>query len=78
MDQTLFNALNPTKTNGLGLNIIETLFKRKYIERKKKLLYPTSTGIQLIDTIQNELLKSAELTGLWEKQLKEIEKGTTK
>ena len=69
------------KENGIGrpstrANIIETLFKRKYIERKKKLLYPTSTGIQLIDTIQNELLKSAELTGLWEKQLKEIEKGT--
>uniref|UniRef100_UPI003563BE43 DNA topoisomerase n=1 Tax=Lutibacter sp. TaxID=1925666 RepID=UPI003563BE43 len=56
-------------------NIIETLFKRKYIERRKKLIYPTPTGIQLIDTIQNELLKSAELTGLWEKQLKEIEKG---
>lgn len=68
------------KENGIGrpstrANIIETLFKRKYIERKKKLLYPTLTGIQLIDTIQNELLKSAELTGLWEKQLKEIEKG---
>ena len=69
------------KENGIGrpstrANIIETLFKRKYIERKKKLLYPTTTGIQLIDTIQSEMLKSAELTGLWEKQLKEIEKGT--
>jgi DNA topoisomerase-3 len=68
------------KENGIGrpstrANIIETLFKRKYIERKKKSLYPTTTGIQLIDTIQSELLKSAELTGLWEKQLKEIEKG---
>ena len=68
------------KENGIGrpstrANIIETLFKRKYIERRKKLIYPTPTGIQLIDTIQNELLKSAELTGLWEKQLKEIEKG---
>lgn len=68
------------KENGIGrpstrANIIETLFKRKYIERKKKLIYPTQTGIQLINTIQNELLKSAELTGLWEKQLKEIEKG---
>ena len=69
------------KENGIGrpstrANIIETLFKRKYITRNKKQLLPTQTGIQLIDTIQNELLKSAELTGLWEKQLKEIEKGT--
>ncbi|WP_412985074.1 DNA topoisomerase 3 [Pontimicrobium sp. IMCC45349] len=69
------------KENGIGrpstrANIIETLFKRKYIERKKKQLLPTTTGIQLIDTIQNKLLKSAELTGRWEKQLKEIEKGT--
>ncbi len=69
------------KENGIGrpstrANIIETLFRRKYIERKKKLLIPTSTGIQLIDTIQNELLKSAELTGQWEKRLKEIEQGT--
>ncbi len=68
------------KENGIGrpstrANIIETLFRRKYIERKKKQLLPTLTGIQLIDTIQNELLKSAELTGRWEKQLKEIEKG---
>ena len=68
------------KDNGIGrpstrANIIETLFKRKYIERNKKQILPTSTGIQLIDTIQNELLKSAELTGQWEKQLKEIEKG---
>ena len=68
------------KENGIGspstrANIIETLFKRKYIERKKKQVLPTPTGIQLIDTIQNELLKSAELTGLWEKQLKDIEKG---
>jgi len=68
------------KENGIGrpstrANIIETLFKRKYIERKKKLLLPTPTGIQLIDTIQNKLLKSAELTGRWEKQLKDIEKG---
>ncbi len=69
------------KENGIGrpstrANIIETLFKRKYIVRKKKQLLPTSTGIQLIDTIQNELLKSAELTGRWEKRLKEIEQGT--
>ena len=69
------------KENGIGrpstrANIIETLFKRNYIVRNKKQVLPTSTGIQLIDTIQNELLKSAELTGQWEKQLKDIEKGT--
>ncbi|WP_299242281.1 type IA DNA topoisomerase [uncultured Aquimarina sp.] len=69
------------KENGIGrpstrANIIETLFKRKYIERNKKQILPTSTGIQLIDTIQNKLLTSAELTGRWEKQLKEIEKGS--
>jgi DNA topoisomerase-3 len=69
------------KENGIGrpstrANIIETLFKRKYIVRNKKQLLPTTTGIQLIDTIQNELLKSAELTGRWEKRLKEIEQGT--
>lgn len=68
------------KENGIGrpstrANIIETLFKRKYIIRNKKQVLPTQTGIQLIDTIQNELLKSAELTGLWEKQLRDIEKG---
>lgn len=68
------------KENGIGrpstrANIIETLFRRKYIERNKKQVLPTQTGIQLISTIQNELLKSAELTGLWEKQLKDIEKG---
>ncbi|MEZ4883175.1 MAG: DNA topoisomerase 3 [Chitinophagales bacterium] len=69
------------KDNGIGrpstrANIIETLFKRKYIERHKKQVLPTEVGIQLIDTIQNDLLKSAELTGQWEKQLREIEKGT--
>ncbi|WP_308993288.1 DNA topoisomerase 3 [Mariniflexile litorale] len=68
------------KENGIGrpstrANIIETLFKRKYIVRNKKQVLPTQTGIQLIDTIQNDLLKSAELTGTWEKQLKDIEKG---
>ncbi|MCC1484647.1 type IA DNA topoisomerase [Winogradskyella immobilis] len=68
------------KENGIGrpstrANIIETLFRRKYIKRNKKQLIPTVTGIQLIDTIKNELLKSAELTGSWEKQLKDIEKG---
>ena len=69
------------KENGIGrpstrANIIETLFRREYIKRNKKQVIPTSTGIQLIGTIQNELLKSAELTGKWEKQLKDIEKGT--
>ncbi|WP_034058450.1 type IA DNA topoisomerase [Lacinutrix jangbogonensis] len=68
------------KENGIGrpstrANIIETLFRRKYIKRNKKQVIPTVTGILLIDTIQNELLKSAELTGKWEKQLKDIEKG---
>ncbi|MGA1227604.1 MAG: DNA topoisomerase 3 [Tamlana sp.] len=68
------------KENGIGrpstrANIIETLFKRQYIKRNKKQILPTFTGIQLIDTIQNELLKSAELTGSWEKQLKDIERG---
>lgn len=68
------------KENGIGrpstrANIIETLFKRKYIIRSKKQVLPTSAGIQLIEIIQNELLKSAELTGTWEKQLKDIEKG---
>ncbi len=69
------------KENGIGrpstrANIIETLFKRKYVKRSKKLILPTETGIQLIDTIRNQLLKSAELTGQWEKQLKDIEKGS--
>lgn len=68
------------KANGIGrpstrANIIETLFRRKYTERRKKQVIPTAMGIQLIGTIQNQLLKSAELTGQWEKQLKEIELG---
>jgi DNA topoisomerase-3 len=68
------------KQNGIGrpstrANIIETLFRRKYVQREKKNLVPTQTGIQLINTIQNELLKSAELTGLWERKLRLIEKG---
>jgi len=68
------------KANGIGrpstrANIIETLFKRKYAERRKKQVVPTDMGVQLINTIQNKLLKSAELTGLWEKKLKEIEQG---
>jgi DNA topoisomerase-3 len=68
------------KENGIGrpstrASIIETLFRRKYIERKKKLVLPTQTGVDLINIIDNELLKSAELTGRWEKRLKEIERG---
>lgn len=68
------------KDNGIGrpstrANIIETLFRRQYIKRNKKQLLPTVTGVKLIDTIQNDMLKSAELTGKWEKQLKDIEKG---
>jgi DNA topoisomerase-3 len=68
------------KENGIGrpstrANIIETLFKRKFVLRDKKNLVPTQTGIQLINTIQNDLLKSAELTGMWEKKLRQIEKG---
>ncbi len=68
------------KENGIGrpstrANIIETLFKRNYIVRQRKNLIPTITGIQLIKTINNELLKSVELTGIWEKKLRQIEKG---
>ncbi len=68
------------KANGIGrpstrANIIETLFKRKYVEKQKKNLIPTSVGIQLIQTINNDLLKSAELTGQWERKLKDIETG---
>ncbi|MDA9873293.1 DNA topoisomerase [Saprospiraceae bacterium] len=68
------------KANGIGrpstrANIIETLFRRKYAKRNRKQLIPTEVGIQLISIIQNKLLKSAELTGQWEKQLKDIENG---
>ena len=68
------------KSNGIGrpstrANIIETLFKRNYIERKKKNIFATTTGVQLIDTIQDELLKSPELTGEWEFKLRKIERG---
>ncbi|WP_143307114.1 type IA DNA topoisomerase [Chitinophaga vietnamensis] len=68
------------KDNGIGrpstrANIIETLFKRKYIDKKKKNIYATQTGIDLIDTIQTEILKSPELTGQWERKLRLIEKG---
>ena len=68
------------KNNGIGrpstrANIIETLFKRNYIERKKKNIIATSTGMELIDCIQDELLKSPELTGEWEFKLRKIERG---
>lgn len=68
------------KENGIGrpstrANIIETLFKRKFITKQRKNLIPTPTGIQLIDTIKNDLLKSVELTGLWERKLRDIEYG---
>lgn len=69
------------KENGIGrpstrANIIETLHKRLYIKKDKKKLLATQTGIELIDSIQNDLLKSAELTGQWEKKLRMIEEGT--
>ena len=69
------------KENGIGrpstrAAIIETLFKRNYIRKERKNLFPTATGVELIDTIQEELLKSAELPGLWEKKLRQIERGT--
>ncbi|RLD36183.1 MAG: DNA topoisomerase III, partial [Bacteroidetes bacterium] len=56
-------------------NIIETLFKRNYITRKRKSLIPTITGIELIQTIEFEILKSPELTGQWEQKLSQIERG---
>ena len=69
------------KENGIGrpstrAAIIETLFKRNYIRKERKNLFPTATGVELIGTIHEELLKSAELTGLWEKKLRQIERGT--
>ena len=69
------------KMNGIGrpstrANIIETLFKRQYIRKEKKRILATATGMELISTIQYELLKSAELTGQWEKKLRQIEEGS--
>ena len=74
-DETLRAAM---KENGIGrpssrASIIETLFKRRYIRREKKRLVATPTGIELIDLIREELLKSCELTGIWEKKLRDIE-----
>ncbi len=76
-DDELRDAL---KENGIGrpstrANIIETLFKRRYIARERKNIVATEAGITLIDTIQEELLKSAKLTGLWENKLRRIERG---
>ncbi len=66
------------KENGIGrpstrAAIIETLFKRKYIRKERKSLAPTSIGMALIDIIREDLLKSPELTGIWEKRLRDIE-----
>ncbi len=74
-DESLREAL---KENGIGrpstrAAIIETLFKRHYIKKERKSLAPTATGIELISLIHEDILKSAELTGQWEKKLREIE-----
>ena len=76
-DEELRDAM---KENGIGrpstrAAIIETLFKRRYIRKERKSLMPTQAGIQLIDTIHEPLLKSAALTGLWERKLRMIERG---
>ena len=75
-DEELRDAM---KENGIGrpstrAAIIETLYKRNYIRKEKKNVIATPTGIELISLIRNELLKSAELTGQWEKKLRDIEK----
>lgn len=67
------------KENGIGrpstrAAIIETLFKRRYIRKERKNLIATPTGVELIQVIREDLLKSAELTGIWEKKLREIER----
>ena len=79
-DEELRDAL---KANGIGrpstrAAIIETLLKRKYIERVRKSLQPTERGIGLIGLIRNRLLKSVELTGQWERKLRGIERGEVK
>lgn len=75
-DEDLRDAL---KENGIGrpstrAAIIETLFRRNYIRKERKSLWATPTGVELIGLIHEELLKSAELTGLWEKKLRQIER----
>ena len=77
-DEELRDAM---KENGIGrpstrAAIIETLFKRRYIYRQRKNIMVTDAGMALIDTINEELLKSAKLTGLWENKLRRIERGT--
>ncbi len=74
-DEELRRAM---KENGIGrpstrAAIIETLFKRRYIRKERKRLVATPTGIELIDLIREDLLKSCELTGIWEKKLRDIE-----
>ena len=76
-DEELRDAM---KENGIGrpstrASIIETLFKRRYISRTRKSIMATQAGIDLINTIKEELLKSAKLTGLWENKLRRIERG---
>ena len=76
-DEELRAAL---KQNGIGrpssrAGIIETIIKRGYVRRQQKQLLPTDMGVSLIDTIRTDLLKSPELTGIWEKKLREIEDG---
>ena len=75
-DESLRDAL---KENGIGrpstrAAIIETLFRRRYIRKERTSLWATPTGVQLIDIIHEELLKSAELTGIWERKLRQIER----
>ena len=75
-DEELRDAL---KENGIGrpstrAAIIETLIRRHYIRRERSSLRPTETGIELISLIHEDLLKSAELTGRWEKKLRQIER----
>lgn len=75
-DEELREAM---KENGIGRPstrsaIIETLFKRRYIYRQRKSIFPTAAGIQLIETINQELLKSPKLTGIWENKLRKIER----
>ncbi len=77
-DEELREAM---KENGIGRPstrsaIIETLFRRRYLRRERKSIHPTQAGIDLIDTIRTDLLKSAKLTGLWENKLRRIERGT--
>lgn len=79
-DEELRDAM---KENGIGrpstrASIIETLLKRNYVRKERKNLIPTDIGIDLIQTIHQDLLKSAELTGRWEKKLRDIEKGDYK